>query len=69
MHGVTMKFKVKQLTVKVRKVYSKRKIRTLISSGTEKTKELLAAKKLHRKHFCSQYYEMKATAGLSSTSM
>jgi hypothetical protein len=35
---------VKQLTVKVRKVYSKRKIRTVISSGTEHTKELLAAK-------------------------
>jgi len=57
------------LTVKVRKVYSKRKIRTALSSGTEKTKELLAAKKLHRKHFCGQYYEMKTTAGMSSTSM
>jgi len=32
-------------------------------------KELLAAKKkLHRRHFCGQYYEMKATAGLSFTS-
>jgi hypothetical protein len=60
---------VKWLTVKVGKVYSKRKIRTVILSGTEKTKELLTAKKLHRKHFCGQYYEIKATAGQSSLSM
>jgi len=34
------------------------------------SKELLAAKKkLHMRHFCGQYYEMKAIAGLSSTSM
>jgi hypothetical protein len=26
-------------------------------------------KKLHIKHFCGQYYETKAAAGLSSTSM
>jgi hypothetical protein len=34
------------------------------------SKELLAAKKkLHRKRFCSQYYELMVTAGLSSTSL
>ena len=38
------------------------KIRTVISSGTEKTKDLLAAKKPHRKHFCGQYYEMKCSS-------
>jgi len=33
------------------------------------SKELLAAKKLHGRHFWGQYYEMKATAGLSSRSI
>jgi len=33
------------------------------------SKELLAAKKKHRKHFHGVYYEMRATVGLSSTSM
>ena len=33
------------------------------------SKELLAAKTTAQEHFCSQYYEMKATAGLNSTSM
>jgi len=33
------------------------------------SKELLAAKKTHRKHFCCQYYEVKTKAVLSFTSM
>jgi len=33
------------------------------------SKELLAEKKLHRRHFCDHYYEMKVIIGLSSTSM
>jgi len=37
--------------VKVRKVYSKKKIRTVISSGTEHTKELMAAKNCTGKIF------------------
>jgi len=33
------------------------------------SKELLAEKKMHSKHFCGHYYETKATAGQNSTSM
>jgi len=62
--------KVKWLKVKVRRTNNKRKLGQQNQVELKRlSKELLAAKKLHRKHFCVQYYEMKATAGLSSTSM
>ena len=56
--------------VKCQKCIQEEKIRRTISRGNERlTTKLLSTNKLHRKHFCSQYYEIKATAGLSSTSM
>jgi len=61
---------VKWLKVKVRRAYNKRKLGQQYQVELKGlSKELLAAKKLHRKHFCGQYYTMKATAGLSSTSI
>jgi hypothetical protein len=56
------------LKVKVRRVY-KRKLGQLYKVELKKlSKKLLAAKKLQRKRFTGWYYEMNATAGLSSTS-
>jgi len=61
---------VKWLKVKVRRINNKRKLEQQNQVELKRlSKELLAAKKLHSKHFCGQYSEMKATAGLSSTSM
>jgi len=61
---------VKWLKVKVRRAHNKRIIEQRYQLEMKRlSNELMAAKKLHRKYFCSQYYEMKATAGLSSTSM
>jgi len=49
-------------------VYNKRKLGKQYQEELKRlSKELLAAKKLHRRHFCDHYYEMKATAGQSST--
>ena len=60
---------MKWLKVKVRRVYNKRKLGQQYQVEMKRlSKEMLAAKILHRKHFCGQYYEMKASAGLSSIS-
>jgi hypothetical protein len=59
----------KLLTVKVIRVHNKRKLGQRYQVEMKRLKNCWQPKKLHRKHFCSQYYEMKATAGLSSTSM
>ena len=66
------KMKVKWLKVKVIGVYKRILGQRYNVELKRLSKELLAApppKKNARKHFCGQYYEMKATAGLSSTSM
>ena len=61
---------MKRLKEMVRRVNNKRKLGQRYKVELKRlSKELLAAKKLHRKYFCGQYYEMKATAVLSSTSM
>jgi hypothetical protein len=61
---------MKRLKVKVKRI-CKRKLGQRYQVEMKRlSEELLAAKKkLHRRNFCDQYYEMKATAGLSSTSM
>jgi hypothetical protein len=61
---------VKRLKGKVRRVYNKRIRGERYQVEMKRlSKDLLAAKKLHRRHFCCQYHEMKATAGLSFTSL
>ena len=61
---------VKRFKVNVRRAYNKRKLGQRRRVEPKRVpKELLTAKKLHRRHFCDQYYEVKATDGLSSTSM
>jgi hypothetical protein len=58
---------VKRLKLKVREVY-KRKLGYRYHVELKRlSKELLAAKKLHRKHICRQHYEMKANDVPSST--
>jgi hypothetical protein len=57
---------VKRLKAKVRRVH-KRKLGERYHVELQRAKELLAAKKLHREYFSGQYYEMEASAGLSST--
>ena len=61
---------VKLLTVKVRRVNNKRKLGQKYQMELKRlSKELLAEKKTAEETFYSQYCKIKATAGLSSTSM
>jgi hypothetical protein len=62
--------RVKWLEVKFRKV-CERKLgqQYQVELKRDYVKNCRQPKKLHRKHVCGQYYEMKSTAGLSSTSM
>jgi hypothetical protein len=61
---------VKRHKEKGRREHDKRKLGQQKQGELKRlSKELLAAeKKLHRRHFCNQYYETKETAGLSSIS-
>jgi hypothetical protein len=61
---------VKRLKIKVRKAYNRRKFgEPHLEELKRLSKQLLAAKKSHKRLFLDQYYTMKVNAGLSSTSM